>query len=181
MKFLNALFWEFVQNVPVIVLFVAGVWLWARQRRRAAMAVMVVGGTIGAFIIRFTEPLINGYHEPWGTTAINIVGFALLQILFASYLGTEARWSNWRTDVLLGVLGGAALALAQGVTARGSPLIGIVLHSVALGGTGAFMVVSIRRLRDRSLRTALVGAAVAAFLMTLLIGVIDYSYLLLVR
>ncbi len=181
MRFFNALVWEFVQNMPVIVLFVAGVWMWARQQRRVAVAVMVVGGVIGALIIRFTEPFINGYHEPWGTTLINIVGFALLQVLFAAYLGTETRWSNWRTDVCLGVLGGAALALVQGVTVPGSLLIGVVLHSMALGSTGAFMVVSVRRLRDRSLRAALVGAAVAALLMTLLIGVIDYGYLLLVR
>jgi len=64
MVFINAIFWEFIQNAPVLVLFVATVWLWAKGRRRDAIVCSVIGAVVGSLLIRFTEPLISGYHEP---------------------------------------------------------------------------------------------------------------------
>ncbi|MEJ5309444.1 MAG: hypothetical protein WHX52_06705 [Anaerolineae bacterium] len=179
MAFVNAIFWEFVQNVPVLVLFVAAVWLWAKGRRREAIVCSVIGAVVGSLLIRFTEPLISGYHEPWAVTLVNIVAFAGLQVLFAAYLGTESRWSSWKTDALFGGGAGVGLALAQGVAADGAPWIGIVLHGLALGLIGALLLGGLRRQKDKPLKTALINAVWLALLMTLVISAIDYSYLLL--
>ncbi|HOT90271.1 MAG TPA: hypothetical protein PLJ78_00890 [Anaerolineae bacterium] len=179
MSFINAIFWEFIQNAPVLLLFVAAVWLWARGRRRDAIVCSLVGGVVGSLLIRYTEPLISGYHEPWSVTLVNIVTFGILQVLFAAYLATESRWSNRGTDALLGGLAGVGLALAQGLASGGSPWIGIALHGLALGLVGVLLVGALRRQKDKPLKIALLNAALLTLLMTLLISAIDYSYLLL--
>ncbi len=179
MVFVNAIFWEFIQNAPVLVLFVAAVWLWAKGRRRDAIVCSVIGAVVGSLLIRFTEPLISGYHEPWSITLVNIVAFGGLQVLFAAYLSAERRWSNWKTDALFGGLAGVGLALAQGVASDGSPWIGIVLHGLALGLIGALLLGGFRRQKDKPLKTALINAVWLALFMTLVISAIDYSYLFL--
>ena len=59
MQFINAVLWELAQNAPVLILFVAAVWLWARDRRRDAVLCCVASAGVGALLIRFTEPLIS--------------------------------------------------------------------------------------------------------------------------
>jgi hypothetical protein len=179
MQFINAIFWEFIQNAPVLILFVAAVWLWARGRRRDAIVCSVVSAVMGALLIRFTEPLISGYHEPWAVTVVNIVAFGVLQVLFAAYLAAENHWSGWKTDALFGGLAGVGLALAQGAASDGSPWIGILLHGLALGLIGALLMGGLRQQRDKPLPTALLNAILLALFMTLVISAIDYSYLFL--
>lgn len=179
MVFINAIFWEFIQNAPVLVLFMAAVWLWAKGRRRDAIVCSVIGAVVGSLLIRFTEPFISGYHEPWSVTLVNVVAFGGLQVLLAAYLGGESRWSSWKTDALFGGLAGVGLALAQGVASDGSPWIGIVLHGLALGLIGALLLGGFRRQKEKPLKTALINAVWLALFMTLVISAIDYSYLFL--
>lgn len=180
-QFLNAIFWEYIQNLPVILLFVTAVWFWAEERRKEALICITVSALSGALIIRFTEPLISGYEEPLSTTLVNIVSFGLLQIIFAAYLASETKWSNWKIDMALGGLAGVSLAVAQGIASQGSPLIGIILHSIALGTIGALVVIAIRKLKQQSLTEALKNALLITTFMTLIISVIDYGYLLVLE
>lgn len=180
-QFLNAVFWEYVQNLPVILLFVAAVWLWTEERKREALICIIVNAISGSLIIRFTEPLISGYEEPISTTLVNIVSFGTLQIIFAAYLASDTKWSNWKVDIALGGLAGASLAIAQGIASQGSPLIGIILHSIALGIIGALIVIAIRKLKQQSLTEALKNALLITTFMTLIISAIDYSYLLILE
>ena len=179
MPFINAIFWEFIQNAPVLVLFAAAMWLWARDRRRDAIVCSAISAVVGSLLIRFTEPLISGYHEPWAVTVVNIVAFGGLQVLFAAYLGAESRWSSWKTDALFGGLAGVGLALAQGIASDGSPWIGVVLHGLALGLIGALLMGGLRQQKNKPLKTALANATWLALFMTLVISAIDYSYLFL--
>jgi hypothetical protein len=176
--FLNAVFWEFIQNFPVILLFVVAVWLWAKERRAQAGTCAVSSGVIGSLVIRFTEPMASGYTETWTITWVNAVTMSLLQVLFAAYLGSEANWSNWKVDLGLGGLAGVSLAVAQGLASQGSPLIGVVLHSIALAVGGALVLVGIRKLKNESLVSALASAILLVIVMTLFISAIDYGYFL---
>lgn len=180
MELLNAIFWEFLQNFPMIILFVLAVWLWAQQRKNEAILCMLMGSTIGALVIRFTEPLISGYVEPIETTIANIVVIGLLQVPFTAYLSSESKWSNWKTDIVGGGLAGAFIAIVQGVASQGSPLIGILLHSVSLAIGSALVLVSVRFCKDKPLQVALGYATGIALAMTLAISLLDYTYLLFV-
>jgi hypothetical protein len=178
--FLGALFWECLQNLPVIVLLVVAVRLWRYGKRGAAVCCVLIGAVSGSLIIRWTEPLTSGYHEPVATTIANMVLMSVLQVPFVAYLAAQARWSHWKMDLVLGGLAGAILALVQGVTASGSPLAGIILHSVSLAVASALILIAIRKVKDYSLPRALAGAVLIAVVMTFIISVIDYSYMLFV-
>ncbi len=179
-KFVNALFWEFVQNLPVILFLVAALWLWGQQRRWQAVGCIVTGALVVALTIRFTEPLKTGYHEPWSVTAVNALVLSLIEPPFVAYLASRARWSGWKTDLLLGGLAGVGIALAQGLASPTSPLIGVILHSAALGIAGGVILVAVRMTQERSLRVALAQAVLIAVCMTLVIGIVDYTYLMFV-
>ena len=179
MILLTAFFWEFVQNLPVVVGFGLAVWYWAHGQKLYAGAVSVAGGLTGALVIRYTEALLIGqpFMEPWSVTVVNAVGVALLLVLFAAYLGSEGRWSNRRMDAALGALAGAGFALAQGLAAPGAPVMGVVLQSVALALAAAAVLVMMRRLKAQSFKAALGHAVLATLVMTAIITVIGYSYL----
>ena len=132
MGFAGAVIWELIQNLPLVLSFVLTVWWWAHEEKRKAIVCLVVGSIVNAVVIRFTEPSIHGYYETVQTTLVNVVSLGLLMFLFAAYLGSEAQWSNRKTDVLLGSLAGIFLGMAQGLTSSGDLMIGIVLHSLAL-------------------------------------------------
>jgi hypothetical protein len=177
----KAFLWEFVQNLPVLLGFAAAVWWWAKDERGKTVAASAAGGALGALVIRYTEAWKIGrpFMEPWSVTLVNVVGFTLFLLLFAIYLGHEGRWSNRRMDGALGALAGAGFALAQGLAAPGAPVIGIVLHSVALALAAAVVLILIRRMKAQTLREALGNAALVTVVMTAIITVIDYGYLVI--
>jgi len=179
-RFFNALGWELVQNLPVILFLVTALWLWRQRKWAPALLCMVSGAVVVALTIRFTEPLKTGYHEPWSVTLVNAVALSLLEPPFVAYLAAEAGWSNRKTDLLLGSLAGVGIAVAQGVASPTSPLIGVILHGVALGLAGGLILVAVRMTRDRPLHTALAQAVLIAVCMTLIIGMVDYTYLMFV-
>lgn len=180
MRFLNAVFWEFIQNLPVIMLFVAAVWLWARGSKRKASMCIVASAIVGACIIRFTESMktTSDYMEPIQVTLVNVMMFGILQTLFVAYLGAEAQWSNWKTDLLFGGLAGASIAIAQGLAASGAPLVGVILHSISLAVAFSLVIVGIRLSKDKSLPAAMTSSILIVIVMTIVISIIDYGYLL---
>ena len=108
LRFLNAFFWEFVQNLGV-VLFVLAVWWWARRSREKAILSILASAVYSAVAIYLTEVLKVGHAGLLTTMIVNLVSVILLQLLIVPYSGAEARWSNWRTDWGVGGLAGAAL------------------------------------------------------------------------
>jgi hypothetical protein len=117
LKFLNVVFWEFIQNLGVVPA-VAAVWWWARHSRgKAALAILVsaVGTPLTIFL---TEQVKIGSPGRAEVIATNIVVFGLLQGLIVPYLGSEAWWSNAKTDVMVGTLAGIAISIAQATAAH---------------------------------------------------------------
>ena len=178
-RFANAMWWEFFQNIWGVVLFVAAVWFWAHQNRGKALVCMVIGGAATALAIYVTEAIKSGHAETLAILMANLVSMIVLQLLIAPYLGSEARWSNHKIDILVGVLAGVGLALAQKLADPTSPLIGVALHAIALGVACAVILINVRKLKANTLRGALGGGILIAVVMTIIIGLIDYAYLVL--
>jgi hypothetical protein len=179
LQFLLALGSEFIQNVFPIVCFIIGLWLWPRDKRKQAIIWLVSGAVIGALLIRYTEVYISGY-EPIMVTIVNIISFSLFMLLFVMYLGTEARWSNRKMDWLLGGLSGVFLSLAQGIADPETSVLAIVVHCIALGVSFPLILIAIRSLKNTTFSRALTGALLIVVISTLAIGLVDYSYLILI-
>jgi len=174
MTCLYALFWEFVQNTPVIVLFVASVWWWTRNHFHKALIGSAIGALSSSLIIYFTEPLITGRSETIQGLIVNLLLFGGLQVPFTVYLSSETRWSNWKTDLLLGTLAGIGLALMQSMATSNISTLGLLVHSAVFLIAGGVIITSIRPLKTRLLSQAVGGALVIVTAMTLTIGGPEY-------
>jgi len=179
LRFLNALFWEFIQNLGLVP-SVAAVWLWARRERGRAVLTMLLSAATFSGAIFFTESAKVGRGGHMDTMLVNMLVLSALMFLIIPYLGAEAKWSNRKTDWAVGLAAGVCVALAQGLASPGrSPLVGILLHSVALGVAGAIILVNMRLLKHKGWWAALGSALLLVVVMTLIFGLIDYSYLLI--
>jgi hypothetical protein len=178
LKFLNVIFWEFIQNLGVVPA-VAAVWWWARQSRgKAALAILVsAAGT--PLTIFLTEPAKIGAPGRAEIIATNIVVFGLLQCLIVPYLGSEAWWSNAKTDVVVGALAGITISVAQATAAHDRIAVFVVArHCLALGIACAAVFFGMRYLKRRSWLAAMAGALSVVLAMTLIIAFVDYGYVL---
>jgi hypothetical protein len=170
--------WYVLQNISVMALFVGAVWSWARERRRRAIALALVGALASSLLIRSAEPLASDYCEPLPVTAVTFVSMGLLQSLLVVYLGTEAEWSNWRVDISLGSVAGFFLAAAHGVATEACPWFDVALRGLALAVSSALILVGMRKLREENLTTALAFALVTAGVVTALAQALGYRLIL---
>jgi hypothetical protein len=180
MGFLGAVFWEFIQNLPLIMSFAAAIWFWAQQsKRKKAVICILVGSVTGSLLIRFTEPSIHGYVEPLGVTIVNIVSMSVLMFAFTAYLGSETKWSNWKVDLILGGMAGVLLGAAQGLASPGAPIVGVAIHCLAFALPFPLALIGIRASKTKALPSALLSSVLITAAVTLAISLIDYSYFLL--
>jgi len=142
MKFFQAFFWEFVQNLPLVIGFAVALELWQQRRLLGAGVSMLSGSVIGALTIRATESkIVAGHREPWRVVAVNILVMTTLMLIIVAYLQTG--WSNWATDLLGGIGAGIGLGIAQSLAA-GEP-IGL-RHCVAFACAFPPALIGIRQL-----------------------------------
>lgn len=180
MAFLRVLLWEFVQNQVAIVVLAAVTWLWPRNRN-GAVVLSIAGGVLAALVVHVTEPLKTPTAVPgWEGTLLNALLFVGAIQALAAYLHT--RWGNWRSDLLMGGGLGLLLGLVQAVTATDVPIGIVIWHAVALILAGAVVLVVLRlvltRLARAPLPWMLAGTVLIGAVMTTIIAVIDYSYLI---
>jgi hypothetical protein len=168
-RFLKAILWEFVQNLPLIAGFIAALALWQQGDWWVAIICMVAGSTVGALVIRFTESkIVKGRHEPWRVTVTNIVVMTVLTFVLVIYLSTH--WSSWKTDLLFGALAGVGIAVAQDLAA--GDRIGI-RHCAALGLSAPLALIGVRVLSANL--PVFVNIPIITTVATLIIGLVDYG------
>jgi len=176
MRFFQVIFWEFVQNLPLVVAFFVAVWLWAQNRKPFAIICMLTGSVTGALVIRFTESHISGkVIERVEVTLINIVVIGFAMILCTAYLASENRYSNWKLDLILGGGVGILLSTAQGLATPGIATIDWIFHCLAFTITLPLALMSIRASKARDLPSSLVISIFVTFFMSVTISLIDYT------
>jgi len=115
-EFLAVMYWEAIQNIPLIVGGIGGIWFWDRNWLAAA-ACIVGGSLLSALSMIPTEgKIFEGHRESLRAIVVNISVFSILIALFVAYL--HADWSSWRTDIVAGLIAGAALGTAQDIAAQ---------------------------------------------------------------
>jgi hypothetical protein len=173
----TGLFWGIVQGVPAAVLFVSAVWFWARERRARSVICALVGALASSFLVHAKKPMAVDYSESFGVAFLTIVTTSLLQVLLVVYLGTEAEWSNWKADLGLGSMAGIALAVAQGPVSQGASWIGRILQGAILAVAGILVLLGIRKLKEKTLTTALASALLLGAMMMILVEAMGYRFI----
>ncbi len=154
MKFLSLLFWEFLQNLPLIAGFIAAFQLWQQGRLAIAIVCMVASSSAGALVIRVTESKIfAGNRESVRGSITNIVIFTVLMLALAAYLA--AGWSSWWTDIAAGLIGAIVLAAVQGRVPQERLN---VFRGLTLGLSGSVSLILVRSLIKTSALTSIVAA-----------------------
>lgn len=174
MSFVNTLFWEFVQNVGLGIA-VLGLWLWRRGNRWIAGGVLLVAGLYTAFAIFLTEWFKIGIPGSVSGLVVNVIGIATLTGIVLLNL----EKGNARLDWLIGLVLGILLASAQGVAVSNRyDFQTIVVHAVALALAVSVILSVLRALVRLPLWQSAVGSLALVVTVTIIIGLIDYGYLL---
>ncbi len=112
-KILIILFWEALENAPMLI----GVLLAIRfqaQNLGLALICLFVGTTSGVIAIHFTESKKFSNQPSVKETLTNcVVFFVLGTVLIFYFSGHNVWWSNWVTDMLLGIVAGGMLAIGE--------------------------------------------------------------------
>ena len=164
-------FWELVQNLPLVAGFLLGLQFWQSGRIWPALMSMVVGSVAGSLAIWLTESrIVAGHREPLPVVVANVVVIAGLMVALAAYL--SAPWSQWWIDLLIGALGGAALAAVQDLVAGSAIGLG---HCAALAVAGALALLGIRALW--ATLPVVLNIVVVSVAVTVAIACFDYASL----
>jgi hypothetical protein len=170
MKFLKILFWEYIQNLPVLVGFAWAMRFWQKGNSIFAITCLFIGGATGAILIAVTESKKQaGYREPTAVLLVNIFGITILMFIVLVYL--LAPWSSWWTDIMIGIVLGIGLAVVQSQAARKKINIA---HSIALGIASPLILVCFRWLADAGWSIWL-NIFLMSLLATLVISTVDYA------
>jgi ABC-type uncharacterized transport system permease subunit len=170
MKFLKAVFWEFVQNFPLIGSFFLTLQFWQAGQWAAAVVLSLVGSALGAGVIALTESnIVAGHREPLSVVITNSIVIALLMLGVTIYLSASS--GSWAVDVLIGSLAGIGLGIAQSLAAR-EPI--GWRHCVALAVGFSLALVGIRVVLSLGLPLLFNILGVTA-VATIIISVIDYG------
>lgn len=169
-NFLKILFWEYIQNFPIIAGFIWAFEFWQKGQIWQAVICIGAGSVIGAITIALTEGRKQiGYREPIAVMLANIVGLTIIMFILIIYLA--ARWSSWVTDLFIGIVCGIGLGVVQSVSAKKKIN---VIHCLALGIASPLILFCIRWLLNANW-FIWANILLLALLATLIIGIIDYA------
>jgi hypothetical protein len=175
-KYLQALKWEFLQNLPMILGFLAAARLW-RGNLRLALSVLIIGIGLGILLMHFTEPFLHKekYPPTWKGDLINLGLFVVFALPFLYYFSTETRWINWKSDLIAGVVVGVLLTLGQAIGWTGKKS-RMVLHGVAMATSFPLILIGLRYALKIDTWLWMLGVGVLVTLLaSMLITLIDYG------
>ena len=141
-KFLVILFWEMLENFPMLVGFMLAIRFWTGNLD-LALACLLSGAALGAGMIHFTEGKKLSNHPTLKETLINFLVFAVLGIPLVFYfVADDAWWSNWMTDVLFGIVVGGMLTVGESWGWRNTSAMKV--HAVSMAIAAALFLLGIR-------------------------------------
>ncbi|MEJ5200444.1 MAG: hypothetical protein WHX53_16110 [Anaerolineae bacterium] len=175
MRFLGALWWEFIQNLPMFAGFLVGARL-MRSSLPAALLVTLIGILAGVVVMHFTEHRL--YPQPFRATLkgdlVNAAVFFAFAVPFLLYFSARTGWIGWGSDIVLGVVIGVAIAAAQGAAWEG-PRRRLVQHAVAMAVACPLIMLAVRfTLRIGPWAAMLAVCALFTLAISAVIVLIDY-------
>jgi hypothetical protein len=178
MKPSRILFWELAQNFPPLVGFLMAAWLWQEQQPIQALFWILAGGFSGALLLRLTQFKITARLQPESITVTNISVLTSVMLLSVIYLMSDTAWSNWRVDLMIGIIAGLLWAFFRlSIGAAPFSRRDWLRHALPLSLSVPLLLGTVRWLAGSSLLLALIGAILITVGFTLFLHV--YSRLFL--
>lgn len=168
-RFLQILFWEALENAPMLIGFLLAVRLQS-QNLILALAALMVGAACGAGLIHFTESKKYSNQPSLKETLVNFLVVTVLGIPFAFYFSSNGVWwSNWGTDLGLGIVAG--LALAFGESLGWSNTATVKMHALSMAVAVVLFMLGIRfsNIFDPWLAMLLVGGVFNLFVSAIIV------------
>jgi hypothetical protein len=179
MSFWRAWSLESLQNLPMILGFMLAAFL-LQFNLMLSLVALLVGILLGNLVMHFTEPLLH--TEPAESTLkgtlINIAAFVILAVPFLFYFTASTAWISWKSDLILGVIAGLVLTLAQSAAWQG-PKSRMLLHGLAMAVSFPLIMVGIRyALTLASWPLIMLAGALVTIFASAVIVLIDYQAIL---
>lgn len=113
LRFLKILLWETIENAPILIGFLLALRIQS-ENLFLALVILLIGTASGATLIHLTESSKYSNQPMLKETLVNFAVFTVLAIPFLFYFSVEeAWWSNWVTDIILGLLVGYVLSFSE--------------------------------------------------------------------
>jgi hypothetical protein len=113
LRFFKLLFWEVVENAPMLISFLLAIRIQSNSFP-LAFVVLIIGMVCGTVLIHFTESKKYSNQPTLKETIVNFIVFTLVSTPFVIYFSNNnAWWSNLITDTILGVIAGFALSFGE--------------------------------------------------------------------
>jgi len=136
------LFWEMLENFPMLVGFMLAIRFWTGNSG-LALACLLSGAALGAVIIHLTEGKKLSNHPTVRETLVNFAVFALLGVPLVFYFVMDNTWwSNWLTDILFGIVVGASLAFGESWGWKNTSAMKV--HAISMAIAAALFLLGIR-------------------------------------
>jgi len=165
----SALFWEALQNAPLIVGLLGGIRASGSWHQ---LVWCLAGGLVGAVLIALTEHMIEpGHEEPVERVLGNILLFSLGLLLLVMYLQSE--WATWRSDIALSLAIGLVVGLTQTAIA-GQPRVDTHMLGLILAGTLALLSIRMILRSLISLPLLIAGGAMLDLVLSGIMVWLDY-------
>jgi hypothetical protein len=172
-RFLAILFWEALENAPVLIGFLMAIRLHS-ENFVLAFVYLLAGIALGVGLIHLTEVKKFSNQPTIKETLINFTVFTILATPFVFYFSLDGVWwSNWVTDIILGVIAGSALAVGESWGWRNTATVKV--HAVSMTLAATLFLLGIRLTHGiESITAILIVSVIFNLFISIIIVLLDY-------
>lgn len=172
-RFPRILLWETLENLPLFVGFLLAIRV-RSENLVLAFAYLLTGTALGTGLIHFTEVKKFSNQPNLKETLTNFAVFTALATPFVFYFSiSNAWWSNWFTDILLGAAAGYALTIGE--SWGWSKTAEIRSHALVMSISAALLLLVIRLIYMlESMIAMVIAGTVLTFVISIIIVLFDY-------
>jgi hypothetical protein len=175
-KLLNIWAWESLENLPLLLGFVIAARLWDGNIP-AGVLVLISGMALGVLITRLVEPKLhkNRHQVRWVSSIVNFLLFVALAFPFLYYFNAQTAWTNWKSDLFLGIAAGLLLTFVQSLHWTGIKT-RMLWHGLAMVAAFPLIMLGIRyTIRMDGLGLSVFYTVLIILMASLIIALIDYQ------
>lgn len=172
-RFFKLLFWEVVENAPMLISFLLAIRIQSNSFL-LAFVVLIIGMACGSVLIHFTESKKYSNQPTLKETIVNFIVFTLLSTPFVIYFSNNnAWWSNLITDTILGIIAGFALSFGESWGWNSTETVKV--HAVSMAVAFVLLLYGVRLTYELELISAIfLVCIILNIFVSILIVLFDY-------